>query len=100
MAKNFANSWGDKSSALITLIIVPHDGQRGVPSGENCLLLLNVVASSPLSFASPDLLKPCDFAKFSNVFQKIECVMMFPLVLIDVFQSVLEYYHIVQLYAR
>lgn len=44
--------------ALVILAIVLHDGQRGVPSGENCLLLLNVVESRPLSFASPEQVKP------------------------------------------
>ena len=44
----FANSLKLVFVASVILAIVLQDGHRGVPSGENCLLLLNVVASSPL----------------------------------------------------
>ena len=55
---SLAKSTMDVFVAFVILAIVLHDGQRGVPSGENCLLLLNVVESRPLSFASPEQVKP------------------------------------------
>ena len=57
--------------ARIIFAIVPHDGHRGVPSGENCLLLLKVVASNPLRFASPEQVSPWLFANFSIAFHNI-----------------------------
>ena len=44
--------------ATVIFDIVLQDGQRGVPSGENCLLLLNVVASKPLRRAKPEQVSP------------------------------------------
>lgn len=66
--------------ASVILAIVLQDGHRGVPSGENCLLLLNVVASSPLSFANPEQLNPFFFANVSIACQSVVCVKSFSFV--------------------
>lgn len=70
---NFANSSGETLVASNIFDIVWHDGQRGVPSEENCLLLLNVVASKPLTFAKPENDKPCNRANFSIALHNILC---------------------------
>ena len=65
---NLAKSITDVLVADIILAIVPQDGQRGVPSDENCLLLLNVVESRPLSFARPEQVKPFNWASLEMAF--------------------------------
>ena len=53
---NLAKSAIVKCNELSTFTIVHIDGQRSLPDGNTRLLLLNVVASSPLILASPDTL--------------------------------------------
>ena len=74
---SLAKSTIDVFVAAVILAIVLHDGQRGVPSGENCLLLLNVVESRPLSFARPEQVKPCISASFLIAFHNNWWVMVF-----------------------
>lgn len=78
-----AKSTTDILVAEIILATVAHDGQRGLPSAENCLLLLKVVESNPLNFASPEQLNPCDWAKRSIARHIILCVIGFSPFLID-----------------
>ena len=59
-------------------------------SDENCLLLLNVVASNPLSFANPERLKPCDLANCSIASQNKKCVMISPF--LTCYQVTIELY--------
>lgn len=59
--------------AAIIFDIVLHDGQRGLPSGKCHLLLLNVVASSPLNFANPEQDKLLSLASRSIAFHIILC---------------------------
>lgn len=72
-----------KTSTLVLVAdsifeIVLHDGQRCVPSGKNCLLLLKVVASRPLNFARPEQERLLSLASFSMAFQIILCFIGFP----------------------
>lgn len=78
-----AKSTTDILVAEIILATVAHDGQRGLPSAEKCLLLLKVVESSPLNFASPEQLNPCDWAKRSIARHIILCVIGLSPFLID-----------------
>ena len=63
--------------ALIILAIVQHEGHLGVPSDENFLLLLNVVASRPLFLANPEQLNPLCLAIFSIACHSISCSILF-----------------------
>ena len=74
---NLAKSITDVLVADIILAIVPQDGQRGVPSDENFLLLLNVVASRPLFLANPEQLNPLCLAIFSIACHSISCSILF-----------------------
>lgn len=60
--------------AIITFATVLQDGHRGVPSGENCLLLLKVVASNPLSLANPEQDNPFSCASLEIAAHSIWCV--------------------------
>jgi hypothetical protein len=62
---NLKKSWGVDPVAEIIFAMLDVDGQRGCSYFENLLLLLNVVGSSPLSFANPEQDKPCSFANNS-----------------------------------
>lgn len=73
-ATKSANSLNVICVASVIFAIVLQEGQRGVPSGAKCLLLLNVVASNPLSFANPEQLKPFFFASISIACQSVLCV--------------------------
>ncbi len=77
----FANSIGETCRVVNTLANVPHDGQRGVPFAENCLLLLNVVASKPHFFAMPEHVILFSFANCSIAFHSIWCVTIFSFIL-------------------
>ena len=57
---------------ILDILLV--DGQRGWPSLDQRLLLLNVVGSKPLHFASPEQDIPCSVAKRSIARQTSSCV--------------------------
>ena len=64
-----------KKSAGVALVassifeMLPVEGHRGCSYLENRLLLLNVVGSNPLRFASPEQDKPCSLANNSMACQ-------------------------------
>ena len=73
---NLKKSWAEECVDDNILEIVPVDGQRGCPNMVNRLLLLKVVGSSPLRFASPEQDILCSCANNSIAFQICSCVMI------------------------
>ena len=73
---NLVKSWilAPVDDKILEILFV--DGQRGWPSLDQRLLLLNVVGSSPLHFAKPEQDIPCSVAKRSIACQTSSCVMI------------------------
>lgn len=71
---NLVKSWilAPVDDKIFEILFV--DGQRGWPSLDQRLLLLNVVGSKPLHFANPEQDIPCSVAKRSMARQTSSCV--------------------------
>ena len=63
------------ASNILAMLLV--DGQRGCPYFDQRLLLLNMVGSSPLSFAKPEQESLWAAAKQSIAFQISLCVIFY-----------------------
>jgi hypothetical protein len=89
---NLVKSWilAPVDDKILEILFV--DGQRGCPSFDQRLLLLNVVGSSPLHFASPEQDIPCSTAKRSIACHTSSCVIFFSyVILLDFYYYILAY---------
>ena len=76
---NLVKSWifAPVDDKILEILLV--DGHRGCPSLDQRLLLLNVVGSKPLHFASPEHDIPCSVAKRSMARHTSSCVIFLSL---------------------